>query len=100
MIGAPDRDHSSGSTLFELLVVLAVIMLLIAVSVPMSKGRAPEAELRVKAQEISALMRLARTVAIRDNREIAVAVTSSGAASSFQAPTAPSSCRRRPGSRS
>jgi general secretion pathway protein H len=74
MIGAPDRDHSSGSTLFELLVVLAVIMLLIAVSVPMSKGRAPEAELRVKAQEISALMRLARTVAIRDNREIAVAV--------------------------
>jgi general secretion pathway protein H len=40
----------------------------------MSKGRAPEAELRVKAQEISALMRLARTVAIRDNREIAVAV--------------------------
>jgi general secretion pathway protein H len=74
MIGARDRDPCCGSTLFELLVVLAIAMMLIVLSVPMLRGRVPEAELRVKAQEISALMRQARTLAIRDNREIAVAI--------------------------
>jgi general secretion pathway protein H len=74
MIGIGSRQSCAGSTLFELLVVLAIVTVMIALAVPMLNGPDPQKELRLKAQEIAALMRQARTLAIKSNREIGVAV--------------------------
>jgi general secretion pathway protein H len=67
------QDRCDGSTLFELLVVLAIMTLMIAAAMPLLSHSAPGRELRMRAQEIAALMRHARTLAIRDNREVGVA---------------------------
>jgi len=74
MIGACDSKRCEGFTLFETLIVLAILALMIAVAMPMLKRSAPDRELKSQAQEIAALLRYGRTLAIRDNREIEVAI--------------------------
>ena len=74
MTAAEKRSGCDGSTLFEMLVVLAIMTIMIAMAMPLMNGRAPGRDLRLKAQEIAAIMRHARTLAIRDNREIGVAI--------------------------
>ncbi len=58
-----------GFTLFELLVVLAVIGLVIAAAPPLINRGMPSLEVRAAAREIAAGMRRARSQAIHANRE-------------------------------
>jgi general secretion pathway protein H len=71
---ARSRRHSGGFSLFEIVVVLAIVTLLISVAAPLLRRSAPGHELRLKAQEIAALMRHGRTLAIRDNREVGITI--------------------------
>ena len=58
-----------GFTLFELLLVLAVIGLVIATAPPLINRGMPSLEVRAAAREIAAGMRRARSQAIHANRE-------------------------------
>jgi general secretion pathway protein H len=78
MSGSQGRDHCRGSTLFEMLVVLAIMTLIIAAAVPLVRGTPSAKDLRIEAQAIAALMRHARTMAIRDNREVPVSIDVKG----------------------
>ena len=62
-----------GFTLFELLVVLVVIGLILAAAPLALRQGAPGIEARVAAGEVAALLRRARSEAILENREVAVA---------------------------
>jgi general secretion pathway protein H len=74
MTKLPSRDGCEGSTLFELLVVLAIITLAVALAAPRLDRSAPKANLSMRAQEIAALIRYARTLAIRNNRDAEIVV--------------------------
>ncbi|NNG05464.1 MAG: prepilin-type N-terminal cleavage/methylation domain-containing protein [Inquilinus sp.] len=68
------RRHSAGFTLVELLVVLLILGLMTAVAAPHIGGSLPRLETRTAAREVAAVLREARGVAIRDNREVVVLV--------------------------
>jgi general secretion pathway protein H len=68
------RASCAGSSLLEMLVVLTIMSLMIAVAAPLLSRRSPGSEVRLKGQEIAALMRQARTLAVNENREVSVAV--------------------------
>jgi general secretion pathway protein H len=70
---AGDRRRA-GFTLFELLIVLAILGLALAVAVPLFARALPGLELKSSARTVAATLREARSLAIADNREIAVAV--------------------------
>jgi general secretion pathway protein H len=58
-----------GFTLIELLVVLTVIALVATLATPMIQRSVPGIELQTAAEELRTELRLARSAAIRDNRE-------------------------------
>lgn len=68
------RERCEGFSLFEVLVVVAILALMIAAAMPLLKHSAHGREFRLQAQEIAALLRYGRTLAIRDNREIGVEI--------------------------
>lgn len=61
--------HSRGFTLLELLVVLAVMALLTAISIPMFSSGASHQEIRIAAREIATGLRRARSLAVTANDE-------------------------------
>ena len=69
--GDPRR---AGFTLFELLIVLVILGLTLAVAVPLFSRALPGLELKSSARTVAATLREARSLAIADNREIAVAI--------------------------
>jgi general secretion pathway protein H len=71
---AGDRRRAAGFTLFELLIVLVILGLTLAVAVPLFARALPGLELKSSARTVAATMREARSLAIADNREIAVAI--------------------------
>ncbi|MFQ5565596.1 MAG: GspH/FimT family pseudopilin [Paracoccaceae bacterium] len=64
-----DRQAARGFTLIELLVVLTVIALLATLATPMIQRSVPGLELKTAAEGLRSELRIARSVAIRDNRE-------------------------------
>ncbi|RMD61462.1 MAG: type II secretion system protein GspH [Alphaproteobacteria bacterium] len=68
------RAHSGGFTLIEILVVLLVMGLLVS-AVPIAFSRiVPTFEARSAARELAAVLREARSRAVRDNRETTLVV--------------------------
>jgi len=66
-----DRGQRSGFTLIELAVVLAILGLLLAMSVPFVAGRTPSGALPAATAEIRAALRAARSAAIAEGHPIA-----------------------------
>ncbi len=64
-----DSPTARGFTLIELLVVLTVIALLATLATPMIQRAVPGVELKTAAEGLRTELRLARSAAIRDNRE-------------------------------
>ena len=64
-----DKLLARGFTLIELLVVLTVIALLATLATPMIQRTVPGFELQTAAEGLRTELRLARSAAIRDNRE-------------------------------
>jgi len=58
-----------GFTLIELLVVLTVIALIVTLATPMIQRAVPGVEIKTAAEGLRSELRLARSIAIRDNRE-------------------------------
>ncbi len=65
------RGHPAarGFTLIELLVVLTVIALIATLATPMIQRAVPGVEIKTAAEGLRTELRLARSAAIRDNRE-------------------------------
>jgi general secretion pathway protein H len=75
MTAGRQRHHAAtGFTLLELLVVLSILALLAAIAVPALVAPSDGVRLRAAGSEIAATLRLARSVAIARNREVAVAI--------------------------
>jgi len=63
------RPAARGFTLIELLVVLTVIALIATLATPMLQRAVPGVEIKTAAEGLRTELRLARSAAIRDNRE-------------------------------
>lgn len=68
------KESEGGFTLMEMLTVLAILALVIVVSLPFLKTSSPGKVFRAQAQQISALLRLARIDAVTQNKETRVIV--------------------------
>ena len=68
------RAGAAGFTLVELLVVLLIMGLMASIAAPYFGRLAPRLEAKATARQVVSLLRSARGVAIRDNREVAVVV--------------------------
>ena len=66
------RHHSSGFTLVELLVVLAIIALLVALARPMYSAAVPGARVRAEILDLAMSLRQSRNRAISSGKIIAV----------------------------
>lgn len=71
---ANERRRRAGFTLFELLVVLALLGLVLALVPPLLSRGSAATELRIAAREVAAGLRQARSRAISRNGEIAVVI--------------------------
>lgn len=71
---AGSRPGAAGFTLVELLVVLLIMGLMASIAAPYFGRLAPRLEAKATARQVVSLLRSARGVAIRDNREVAVVV--------------------------
>lgn len=67
-------SRTRGTTLFEMLVVLTILTILAALAAPLVNFDAGRKDLHGKAQQIASLLRQARTLAIKTNREAGVTV--------------------------
>ena len=67
-------QRAAGFTLVELLIVLAILGLTAALAVPMFARAMPEIQAKAAARDVAAMLRSARSLAIADDREVAVAV--------------------------
>jgi general secretion pathway protein H len=67
----PPSRRSSGFTLLELVVVLAIAALLLAVTPPLITAALPGVELKASARRVASGLRLAREEAIRSGRDTA-----------------------------
>jgi type II secretion system protein H len=67
-------ESEGGFTLMEMLTVLSILALVVVVSLPFLKTSSPGKVFRAEAQQISALLRLARIDAITGNKETRVIV--------------------------
>ncbi len=68
-----DPSGAQGYTLFELLIVLVILGISVAVLAP-TVARGPGLQLRSGTSLVAAVLREARSLAIRDNRELRVIV--------------------------
>jgi general secretion pathway protein H len=68
------RLAQAGFTLIELVVVLAVIGCMLALALPSLHRLMPGVEARAAARAVAGVMREARSLAIRDNTQIAVRI--------------------------
>ena len=68
-VARADRAAARGFTLIELLVVLTLIALLATMATPMIQRAVPGVEIRTAAEGVRTELRLARSLAISDNRE-------------------------------
>ena len=66
-----DRGRQGGFTLIELMVVLAILSLVIAMTVPFLTGRTAAGALPAATEEIRAALRAARSAAIAEGRTVA-----------------------------
>lgn len=71
---AGDGRRATGFTLLELLIVLAILGLTAALAVPMFARAMPDVQAKAAARDVAAMLRTARSLAIADNREVAVVV--------------------------
>ena len=69
-----NRLAQAGFTLIELVVVLAVIGFMLALALPSLHRLMPGVEARAAARAVAGVMREARSLAIRDNTQIAVRI--------------------------
>ena len=68
----------SGFTLFELLVVLAILGLTVTLAVPAFQRVMPGLELKAAARSVAATLREAHGLAVSSNREVAVTIDVAG----------------------
>jgi general secretion pathway protein H len=66
------RAHGAGVTLLELLIVLSLMALIAAMSVPMLSGGVSNSELKAAAREVAAGFRYARSDAVGSRQETRV----------------------------
>ena len=71
---AGDGRPATGFTLLELLIVLAILGLTTALAVPMFARAMPDLQAKAAARDVAAMLRSARSLAIAENREVAVVV--------------------------
>ncbi|WP_119392274.1 GspH/FimT family pseudopilin [Taklimakanibacter lacteus] len=74
MTAADARDKRAGFTLMEMLTVLGILALVMVVSLPLLRTSGSGRTFRAEAQQISALLRLARIDAVSGSRETRVTV--------------------------
>ena len=74
----PDPRSSSGVTLLELLIVIALMAIITALVVPMFGGPVSTSELRATARQLAAGLRLARSEAVSERRETFLVVDVAG----------------------
>lgn len=65
----PEQQAARGFTLIEFLVVMTLIALLATMATPMIRRVTPRVELQTAAEGLRGELRLARSMAIHDNRE-------------------------------
>ena len=73
------RRQDSGFTLIELMVALALVGLFLALALPNFPVLTNGAQLGASSRELTAALREARSQAIRENREIRIAIAADGA---------------------
>jgi general secretion pathway protein H len=73
-----DRAQSGGFTLIELAVVLAILGVVIAITVPFLAGRTQRGALPAATDEVRAALRAARSAAIAEGRPVAFRADPSG----------------------
>ena len=78
MRGDDLKESEAGFTLMELLTVLAILALVIVISLPLLKTSGSGRTFRAQAQQISALLRLARIDAVTGSKETRVIVDLKG----------------------
>lgn len=89
-MNAPTASSSSGFTLTELLIVIAIAAILLTIAVPSFQPLFAKLKLEGVASELSADLQYARSQAVADNRNVTFSTTSSSAYSivGSQTPTA------------
>lgn len=74
MMARRGERSEAGFTLMELLTVLAILSLVVVVSLPLLRNSGSGRAFRAEAQEVSALLRLARIDAVTGNRETRITI--------------------------
>lgn len=73
-----DRRDSSGFTLVEVMIVLAILGLVATLALPLLARRTPTASLASAAEEVRAALAAARSAAIAEDREVSFSAATDG----------------------